>query len=100
MELLSNFTDPAWRAAVIEKTMSFSPAWTPESIMIAVIAFTFIVFFWDTYLAYRQVCIMINGFYKINKMFDFVMQHLTSQSLFPSLSLTYCLYFAMVAFRK
>lgn len=59
MEWLSNFTDPAWRAAVIKKTMSFSPAWTPESIMIAVIAFTFIVFFWDTYLAYRQVCIMI-----------------------------------------
>lgn len=55
---IANFTNQALQNPVVQKVMAFSPAWTPERIMISIIAFTFFIYFWDTYLSYRQHCVL------------------------------------------
>lgn len=60
-EWLTNFTDPYIRATMLKELMAYSPGWTPEAIMTAIVAFTFVIYFWDTYLSYRQVlCYSLN----------------------------------------
>ncbi|XP_054718196.1 CAAX prenyl protease 1 homolog [Uloborus diversus] len=59
-EWIAKLSIPVLDTPVIKQLLSYSPAWSPEAIMTAIIAFTIAIHIWDTYLAYRQHLVLQN----------------------------------------
>ncbi|KFM64976.1 CAAX prenyl protease 1-like protein, partial [Stegodyphus mimosarum] len=57
-ELFAKLQFPTMDFTFVKDVLAYSPAWSPEGIMTAIIAFTWVVYIWEAYLSYRQHVVM------------------------------------------